>query len=55
MTGMDKLYSDSQHIIMPYIEELQRKFLAPVSGDIACGSPIYVEEQHDESFSSPTE
>ena len=55
MTEMDKLYFDGRHIITPYIEELQGKFHAPVSGDIACGSPIYAEEQHDDSFPIPTD
>ena len=55
MTEMDKLYFDGRHIITPYIEELQGKFHAPVSGDIACGSPIYAEEQHDNSFPIPTD
>ena len=55
MTEMDKLYFDGRHIITPYIEELQGKFHAPVSGDIACGSPIYVEEQYDDSFPIPTD
>lgn len=53
MTEMDKLYFDGRHIITPYIEELQDKFHAPISGDIACGSPIYAEEQHEESFPLP--
>lgn len=55
MTEMDKLYFDGRHIITPYIEELQGKFHAPVSGDIACGSPIYAEEQHDDTFPIPTD
>ena len=55
MTEMDKLYFDGRHIITPYIEELQGKFHAPVSGDIACGSPIYAEEQHDDTFLIPTD
>ncbi len=53
MTEMDKLYFDGRHIITPYIEELQDKFHAPISGYIACGSPIYAEEQHEESFPLP--
>ena len=55
MPEMDKLYFDGRHIITPYIEELQGKFHAPVSGDIACGSPIYAEEQHDDMFPIPTD
>ena len=55
MTEMDKLYFDGRHIITPYIEELQGKFHAPVSGDIACGSPIYAEEQRDDAFPIPTD
>ena len=53
MTEMHKLYFDGRHIITPYIEELQGKFHAPVSGDIACGSPIYAEDQHDDTFPIP--
>lgn len=55
MAEMDKLYFDGRHIIAPYIEELQGKFHAPVSGDIACGSPIYAEEQYGEAFLIPTD
>lgn len=55
MTETDKLCFDGRHIITPYIEELHGRFHAPVSGDVACGSPIYAEEQHDEAFPIPTD
>lgn len=55
MTKMDKLFFDGRHIITPYIEDLQGRFHVPVGGDIACGSPIYAEEQHDDMFPIPTE
>ncbi len=29
--------------------------LSSVNGDIACGSPIYAEEQHDDFFPMPTD
>ena len=55
MTEMNLLSFDGRHIVTPYIESLQSRFSAPVSGDIACGSPIYAEEQHDDSLPIPTQ
>ncbi len=55
MTESGRLCFDGRHITTPYIEKLQGGFSAPVSGDIACGSPIYADEQHDESFPIPAD
>ena len=55
MKEMDMISLDGRHIITPYIEDLQEKFSAPISGEIACGSPIYADEQNEEQFPIPKE
>ncbi len=55
MNEMDKLYFDGWHIITPYLEELQDKFYAPISGDITCGFSVHAEKQYDEAFSILTD
>lgn len=55
MNEIDMIALEGRHIITPYIENLQGKFSAPISGEIACGSPIYAEEQNEEKFPIPKE
>jgi len=55
MNEIDMISLEGRHIVTPYIEELQGKFSAPVKGEIACGSPIYAEEQNEENFPIPKE
>ncbi len=54
MAGMDKLYS-TDDTLLPFTEELQGEFHAPISGDIAYGALVYSEKQHDDSFLIPTD
>ena len=55
MNEIDMVSLEGRHIVTPYIEDLQGKFSAPVKGEIACGSPIYAEEQNEENFLIPKE
>lgn len=55
MNEMNILRFDGRHIITPYIEELQGRFHAPVSGDISCGTPVYAGELYGEEFPLPSD
>lgn len=53
MNDAGELSFDGRHIITHRIAEVQEDRTAQISGDIACGAPIYAEQQYGERIVLP--
>lgn len=51
MTESGELSYDGRHIFTPRIEAIQSRESADISGQIACGEPIYAEQEYGDSIS----
>ena len=54
MTETGELSYDGRHILTPRIEEVQSRKCVDISGQIACGEPIYAEQEYGDSVSLPS-
>ncbi len=53
MTEQDLLSYDGRHVITPNIKLKQNSKSVQIMGDIACGNPIYAEQQYEDIFELP--
>lgn len=54
MTESGELSYDGRHILTPRIEAVQQNQSAAISGDIACGEPIYAEQEYGDRIMLPS-
>lgn len=54
MTETGELSYDGRHIITPHIEAVHSIKRVDISGQIACGEPIYAEQEYGDSISLPS-
>lgn len=54
MTETGELSYDGRHILTPRIEAVQSRKCVDISGQIACGEPIYAEQEYGDSVSLPS-
>ena len=54
MTDADELSYDGRHIITPRIDAVQSRKCVDISGQIACGEPVYAEQEYGDSISLPS-
>lgn len=54
MTETGELSYDGRHILTPRIESVQSRKCVDISGQIACGEPIYAEQEYGDSVSLPS-
>ena len=54
MTESGELSYDGRHILTPRIEAVQSRESVDISGQIACGEPVYAEQEYGDSISLPS-
>ena len=54
MTESEELSYDGRHIITPRIDTVQSRKSVDIYGQIACGEPIYAEQEHGDSITLPS-
>ena len=54
MTESGELSYDGRHILTPRIEAVQSRDNITIYGQIACGNPVYAEQEYGDSISLPS-